>query len=231
MLPVFFLLHFMFQSIPLPDPSRPSTGDEPGHRILVLGDSHMMGEYGLHLMEELSRFGQVLSIAVGGAGSRDFSRGRIWDVCCGYDIRKKSRFDPAVRKVELGRRRFQLAYARYNGSLTAILYEYRPTAIVLHLGNNQSDEHQTLLDELRRVTFAPVFWVGVIQCDGSRSVNRRIQAAVVRNPNVFYVPNDDLTYLKIRKKCDYHFGGELARRWATENATRILGALRLAPTP
>ncbi len=231
MLPVFFLLHFTFQALPVQDPSHQPNGDDRDHRFLVLGDSHMMGEYGLHLMEELSRFGQVLSIAVGGAGSRDFSRGRLWDVCCGYDIRKKGRFDPAVRKVELGRRRFQIAYSRYNGSLTAVVYDYRPTAIVLHLGNNQSDEHQALLDELRRTSGAPVFWIGVIQCDGSRSVNRRIQAVVARNPNVFYVPNDDLSYLRIQRKCDYHFGGELARRWAMENATRILGALRLGLAP
>jgi hypothetical protein len=230
-MPVFLLLHFTIQALPFQDPTLARAGDDHGHRILLLGDSHLMGEYGIHLVEELSRFGHVLSIAIGGAGSRDFSRGRLWDVCCGYDIREKGRFDLAVRKVELGRRRFQIAYAKYNGFLTALLYDYRPTAIVLHLGNNQSDEHQALLDELRRITLAPVFWIGVIDCDGSRSVNRRIRDVVARNPNVFYVPNDDLSYLKINRKCDYHFAGDLARRWATENATRILGVLGLRPAP
>lgn len=176
--------------------------------VLLIGDSHFVGDMGTQLMKMYQKSAMV---AMTGAGSITFSKPVIRNVCC-----------PWVYRAWDGRRLTVLESGRKKGmkispsSIGAILLATRPAKVVIHLGNNQGDDHVGLLKAIRKHTAVPVYWVGIFRIKSHRAINYRIKKAVKQFKNVHYVDVTDLKQLDALHTDLIHYSGPRTKVWASK---------------
>jgi len=193
--------------------------------ILILGDSNLKGHFGEFLQKELHKGGKydVLSIAIGGAGSKTFLP-PMKNLCCGYRVRqtcagvalvktKKGTGTkiPVLESAEKPTNGFVMK--KYGGDLLSVMNEWKPDAIILVLGTNYLNAHEELLKMIKSYHESiPIIWVGPFDKNTSAGRYTLIENALKNSPNSLLVKSDSIVS-KLRI-VPTHFYGAPAKKIA-----------------
>lgn len=195
--------------------------------VLVIGDSHLVGDFGEYFHRELHKLNRydVLSLGIGGAGSLHFTN-TLKNHCCGYKFRESCRGEKLakgqkIRVLEEGRGADgRLILRGFHSLLGELLQAYRPEVVVVALGSNNVNAHGDLLRLIKRHTpAARIAWVGPFLRIGLKQRLRAIQAAVKREPSAILIRCDDILGHDTLKTA--HFSGAIARKWAAAVVERL----------
>lgn len=197
-------------------------------RMLVLGDSHMVGQFGerFHVkMHEWKKF-EILSVSIGGSGSANFLH-QLTNFCCGFMVRhakpgdsldKHGKFPWQAGSYVITNERI---LEQYKSRLDTILKQYKPHVIVIELGSNLVNAHQQLLRLIH--THAPnaaVYWIGsYARAMGDYRLHEIEKVCFPLYNRCMLVRCDDVVGSKTL--LTYHFTGEDATRWADSVANRV----------
>lgn len=199
-------------------------------QMLILGDSHLNGEFGEYLQKKLheSKGFDIYSIAIGGAGSRHFTM-TMRNHCCGFRIREscygetygsKDRIR-TLEKSSTGTN--EIVGKAHKGQLKNVLAYLNPDIVVIALGNNYVNDHQTLVNLIKTQSAATqIIWVGPML---RMNLTQRMTAInqVVKKNSLFLVRSDDI--LGSDTLTTGHFYGKTAQNWANKVAERMKPAL------
>ncbi len=195
-------------------------------RILMLGDSHLMGQFGDFLQLNLHETGffDILSISIGGAGSATFTY-PMKNNCCGYIIRESIHNEKIssinkIRKLEYQNHKTnEIIGKKYKGHLEGVLTEISPDIVIVALGSNLTNNHQGLINIIKENSpTSQIVWVGPMKCKKIGIRVKTIQQAVVKN-NIFFVRSDDIVgsdSLNMEHLC-----GIEAKNWANNIFNRM----------
>lgn len=194
---------------------------------LIIGDSHMVGDFGEYLhrqIQALNRY-DVISIGVGGAGSYHFTQ-PLKNFCCGYRVREsclgeKLEKNKKVRVLEEGWGSDQKPILQgFGARLSAVAEAYQPDLVVVALGSNYTNAHAQLLQLLRRASpRARIVWVAPFRRADFEKRLALIESAVKRDPGAILIRTDDVLGHDTIQTA--HFSGGTARRWASLVAERL----------
>lgn len=200
---------------------------QPPKNILILGDSHMMGYFGEFFHRKLHETGKydILSIAIGGAGSKHYTM-RMTNFCCGYKVRMTCSTDQICQQciipiVEMAHVATQKPILPNVGSkLIQVLRYWRPDAVIIALGSNFTNAHQELLTILYVFNpKMPYVWVGPFKRMNVAMRYQAIEKGMAANPNGFLVRSDDIVGHDTLTTA--HFTGNTAKKWAFEVVNRL----------
>ncbi len=188
-------------------------------RILILGDSHLVGNFGEMLHKGLHESGKfdILSIAIGGAGSRNFTM-TMRNNCCGYIIRQS--FYNELLKPEQKVRRMEsnsnssgeIVGKLYKGKLENVLLQFEPHIVVIALGHNNINDHQNLVNTIiSQNKHTQIIWIAPLRNRNTRRQLNEIRKVTVDN-NIYLVRSDDI--LGNDTAQSIHFSGKTAQHWA-----------------
>ncbi len=193
--------------------------------LLILGDSYLKGHFGTFLQKEIHDSGQydVLSIAIGGAGSETFLP-PMKNSCCGYrvrqscaniDLEKTKNIEeveiPILEKAESPTNKIVMQL--YEGDLSAIMNTYRPLAIILVLGANKINAHEELLHLIKSYDDnIPIVWIGPFNKKISAGRYASIRKALKNQSNSMLVQSDSI--VDKLKLVPEHFYGNDAKKLA-----------------
>jgi hypothetical protein len=175
-------------------------GFSGSERILLLGDSHMVGHFGEHFHKRLHELGkyEVLSIGIGGAGSVHYTL-PMKNFCCGYKIRHTKTGDSILPKMQVPRIEFgttqtgEVVGKAWSGKLENLLIDYSPDLVILFLGSNYANNHSGLLQIIqKRTPLAKIIWIGPFK---RVNLDSRLHAIKKANTNgeVFtFIPGHDI---------------------------------------
>ncbi|MBC8043085.1 MAG: hypothetical protein IAF08_06540 [Rhizobacter sp.] len=221
-----FFFTFAVVCLALPQPAQPQTPPAPAKRLLILGDSHLMGDFGEFLHRRLHESGKydVLSIAICGAGSYQFAHPFENDIC-GYKIRESKAGEVLiknkVRVLEISRTKSKGAIGKdYGGSTAAVLQKWKPDAVIVSLGANFINAHQPLVDILKGYNPAMRFvWVSPFLRENFAARLQAIKKVIKDNPHGVLVRSDDIMGSDTLSGPN-HFTGSDAKVWANKIAQR-----------
>lgn len=195
-------------------------------RLLMLGDSHLMGPFGEHLQRAIHNIGffDILSISLAGAGSKTFTY-KMTNSCCGYAIRE-SLYDEEIPKNKKIRfleynsvQSDDVVSKKHDGRLSKILADFKPDLVLIALGNNFVNDHQGLIDIIRSYSVdTEIVWVGPMRRTKLGMRVKAIQKAVDKN-DIYFVRSDDV--IGHDTITTTHFYGNEARVWANTIYSRI----------
>ncbi len=191
--------------------------------ILILGDSFLKGHFGEYLHKKMHEQGKytILSIAIGGAGSKTFLP-PMQNKCCGYRIRKTNAGDslllnkksktikvPVLESGEKPTAGFVMKM--YQGKLTLLLEDFKPDAVMLVLGENYLNAHDELLKMIDSYhKNIPLVWIGPFDKNNSGKRYLLIEEALKNRQNSLLVRSFELVgKLKITAT---HFYGIQAKK-------------------
>lgn len=195
--------------------------------ILILGDSHMMGNFGEFFHRKLHETGKydILSIGIGGAGSKHYTL-RMINFCCGYKVRMTCFTDQICQQCtipifERANTVTQKPILRNVGSkLIQVLHFWKPDAVIIALGSNYTNAHQELLSILYEFNpQMPYVWVGPFKRKNVAARYQAIERGMAVNPNGFLVRSDDIVGHDTLTSA--HFTGKTAKTWAHEVVNRL----------
>ncbi|MDD2346610.1 MAG: hypothetical protein PHY85_10780 [Bacteroidales bacterium] len=195
-------------------------------RILMLGDSHLMGPFGEHLQRAIhnTKKFDILSISISGAGSKTYTY-KMTNNCCGYAIRESLHDEiiPPNKKIRyLEYNSYQsddIVSKKHNGRLSNVLSEIQPDIVLIALGSNLVNDHQGLIDIIRKNSQnSEIVWVGPMRRSGLGNRIKAIQNAVDKN-DIYFVRSDDVVGHDTITTT--HFYGKESRLWANTIFTRI----------
>lgn len=189
--------------------------------ILILGDSHMMGDFGTELMSKLSNKYNVTSIAIGGGGSRDYTR-TLRNICCGYNIREVSK-GGKIKTIENNSLVKEIIFKKHKGDLKTIISKLKPDIYIVALGTNQSDDHQKLLNLLPT---APVVWVGPVNIFSYLKIKGRILPLLKTNKTLHFIDSGNILGLGSKTIDSIHYSGASAKRWANIVHQRMMKLMK-----
>ena len=199
-------------------------------QMLILGDSHLNGEFGEFLQKKLhgTQPLDIYSIAIGGAGSRHFTM-TMRNHCCGFKIRE-SCYGEALTPREKIRTLEKAASGTgeivgkpFNGQLSGVLGHVQPDIVVIALGNNYVNDHQVLVNMIRKQSAkTSIIWIGPMLRMNLEQRMTAIEQVVKRN-SLFLVRSDDL--LGSDTLTSGHFYGKTAQNWADKVVERMAPAL------
>jgi hypothetical protein len=193
--------------------------------VLILGDSYLKGHFGAFLQKEIHDSGKydVLSIAIGGAGSKTFLPPmknsccgyRIRQTCAGVDLVKTQKITevkiPILERAE--RPTNKIIMNLYGGDLNAILEVYHPLAVILVLGANKINAHKELLAIIKSYDAnIPIIWIGPFDEKTSAERYTLIKKALKNQSNCMLVQSDSI--VKKLKITPEHFYGTEAKKLA-----------------
>lgn len=195
--------------------------------ILILGDSYLKGHFGAFLQKEIhdSCKVDVLSIAIGGAGSKTFLP-PMKNSCCGYRVRQSNaNMDlektkkiievkiPILEKAE--RPTGSIVMNQFGGDLQTIMDVYKPLAIILVLGTNHINAHEELLTLIKSYdNNIPIVWIGPFDKKTSTGRYALIKEALKSQSNCMLVQSDSI--VKKLGLTPTHFYGTEAKKLAKE---------------
>lgn len=188
-------------------------------RILMLGDSHLMGQFGEFLQLDIHETGlfDILSISIGGAGSASYTY-QMRNNCCGYVIREsihdeKILSGKKIRKLEYKNHKTnEIIGKKYAGHIANVLAEITPDIVMVALGSNLTNNHQGLIDIIKANSpNAQIVWIGPMKCKKIGIRVKTIQQAVLKN-NIYFVRSDDL--VGSDNATMEHLSGVEAKKWA-----------------
>jgi len=173
--------------------------------ILILGDSYLKGNFGEFLQKKMHEAGKydILSVAIGGAGSKTFLP-PMKNLCCGYRVRQTCAGDtlvktkkatgvkvPVLESAEIPTK--GIVMKLYSGNILWVMKDWKPDAVILVLGENYLNAHEELLKIIKSYNAdIPIVWVGPF--DKSNSVGRYklIEKAINNMPGCFLVKSDSI---------------------------------------
>jgi hypothetical protein len=206
-------------------------------RVLILGDSHLLGTFGEALHRNLHETGEydVLSIAIGGAGTRNFIS-TLRNNCCGFAIRESFHDenispDKRIRRVEADNTLTgELIGKKYHGKIENVLQAFDPHLTVIALGRNNINAHQQLVNILRLYNVQMVIiWVSPYRNMFIHRQLHDIENVVMKN-GLFHIRSDDI--LGTDTTGSAHFYGKKGENWARKIFERIQPVIVQAiPTP
>jgi hypothetical protein len=194
--------------------------------ILILGDSNLKGSFGEYLQKRIHETGKydVLSIAIGGAGSKTFLP-PMKNQCCGYRVRQTCAGVALVKskktketKIPILERAEQptpgLVMKWYGGNLFSVLNTWKPDAVILVLGTNYLNAHEDLLKILESGNKnIPLIWVGPFDKSNSAGRYTLIEKAILNEkPDCFLVKSDSI--VNKLGLIPTHFAGSEAKKLA-----------------
>lgn len=199
--------------------------------MLILGDSHLNGDFGEFLHRKLHDANKydIYSIAIGGAGSRHFTM-TMRNHCCGYKIRESCYGEviPAKSKIRTIEKNStgtnEVVDKSHKGQLSNVLAYLCPDIVVIALGNNYVNDHQTLVNMIKAQSpHAVIIWVGPML---RSNFEQRISAInqVVKKNNLHLVRSDDI--IGSDTLTMGHFYGKSAQNWAYKIADRMSKVLK-----
>jgi len=200
-------------------------------QVLVLGDSHLNGEFGESLQRKLHDAGKydILSIAIGGAGSRHFTM-TMKNHCCGFKIRESCAGEviPAKTKIRTIEKASTLTNEivgkTYKGQLKNVVAQLQPQYVIVALGNNFVNDHQTLVSIIKdNAPLAKIIWVGPVLRTNFEPRIKAIEQVVNKN-KLFLVRSDDI--IGSDTLTSTHFYGKTAQSWAGKVVERMKPALK-----
>jgi hypothetical protein len=168
--------------------------------ILILGDSYLKGHFGEYLHKKMHEQGKynILSIAIGGAGSKTFLP-PMQNQCCGYRVRvtnagdsllqnKKSKTVkvPVLESADKPTAGFVMKM--YQGKLDLLLEQYKPDAVILVMGENYLNAHDELLKIIDTYNKnIPLVWIGPFDKNNSTKRYNLIEEALKDRQNSLLV--------------------------------------------
>ena len=173
--------------------------------VLILGDSFLKGHFGEFLQKKMHEAGtyDILSIAIGGAGSKTFTT-TMKNLCCGYRVRQSFAGKPLIETKSVWGSKVPviegaeavtngLVMKSQEGSLGNVLNFWKPQAVILVLGANFINAHEDLL----KIIFAyndsiPLIWIGPFEKNTSAGRYALINKAIKNKPNCFLVRSDEV---------------------------------------
>lgn len=204
-------------------------------RVLILGDSHVLGFFGEQLQRKIHESGtfDILSFAIGGAGSRNYTM-TMRNNCCGYKIRESywnediSGKKP-IRVIEsCNYLSEELIGKKYKGRIQNVLKQYDPHVIVIALGHNYINDHQNLVNLIYSYNQnIEIVWVAPFK---NRYIDRQMYSIqqVVKNNPVFLVRSDDI--IGSDTAVCAHYSGRAVTNWATKVVERMQPVLKKSRT-
>lgn len=195
-------------------------------RILMLGDSHLMGPFGEHLHRAIhdTKKLDILSISIGGSGSKTYTY-KMTNSCCGYAIRESLHDEIIQPKKKIRYLEYcssqsdDIVSKKHNGRLSKVLSDLQPDIVLIALGSNVINDHQGLINIIRENSQnAEIVWVGPMRRSGLAGRIKAIQNAVEKN-NIFFVRSDDVVGHDTITTT--HFYGKESRLWANTIFSRI----------
>jgi len=194
---------------------------------LILGDSHLVGDFGENLHKEIHnlKMFDVLSIAIGGAGSYHFVQ-PLKNFCCGYKVREscinevfgKNQKIRIIEAVPDGEKKNILK--GFSSSTGKILEAYRPSHIFIVLGSNYINAHQELIQLIRNHTpSAKIYWIAPFNRLGFDKRIRLIEYVTKNESNTYVIRTDDAFGNDTIKT--YHYCCQMSKNWASLVMERI----------
>jgi len=173
--------------------------------ILILGDSNLKGNFGEFLQKDMHEVGKydILSIAIGGAGSKTFLP-PMKNQCCGYRVRQtcagvalvKSKKTKEIKIPVLERSEKPtggIVMKGYSGNLLSVMNTWKPDAVILVLGTNYLNAHEELLTIIRSYNDnIPIIWVGPFDKSTSTGRYTLIEKALKEKPNCLLIQSDSI---------------------------------------
>jgi hypothetical protein len=195
-------------------------------RIMIIGDSHLMGYFGESLQLTLHAAGHydILSIAIGGAGSRNFTM-TMRNNCCGYKIRESfydETFDKKNRIRTLEACNYlsgEIVGKIYKGQLSSVLHQFDPHIVIIALGHNYINDHQNLINIFFNYSKTMnIVWVGPFL---NRGISQQMYAInkVVQQNNLFLVRSDDIIGSDTASCAHYY--GRAVDKWTAKVVDRM----------
>jgi hypothetical protein len=218
----FFLLLLFTGSVFLPSAYAQDTVVK---NLLILGDSHLKGYFGEFLHKRLHEAGKynILSIGIGGAGSKNFVL-QLQNKCCGYKIRISMAgevIEGQIRVTERSEKYTGYPIAKeYGSDLDSVLLKWKPDAVIIALGSNYVNAHQELMDILENYQLdIPYVWVGPFLRKNVAIRYTAIEKVLRDNPHGFLVRSDDVVGHDTLSSA--HFVGKTAQKWADTVVKRM----------
>jgi len=200
-------------------------------RLLILGDSHMVGHFGEHLhkgLHALRRF-EVMSVGIGGAGSIHYTL-PMKNFCCGYKIRHTKTGDsilptqPVPRIEHSQIQTGEIVGKAWNGKLDSLLIDYSPDVVLIALGSNYANNHSKLIEIIqKRAPSAQIIWVGPFN---RSNLGPRLTAIRKANPDgsrFTFLPTHDLAGHDTL--ASFHLTSYSAKKVVDKLIPRLLGAV------
>jgi hypothetical protein len=173
--------------------------------ILILGDSNLKGSFGDYLQKKIHETGKydVLSIAIGGAGSKTFLP-PMKNLCCGYRVRQtcagvalvkskktKETQIPILERAEQPTAGVVMKW--FGGNLITVMNTWKPDEVILVLGTNYLNAHEELLKIIRSYNNSiPIIWVGPFDSSNSAGRYALIEKALKEKSDCFLVKSDSI---------------------------------------
>jgi hypothetical protein len=188
--------------------------------ILIIGDSHLKGHFGEFLQKKLNASAKydVLSIAIGGAGSKTFV-GNLDNKCCGYRVRESCAGSTVEEKAKIPvleraeKPTTKPILHNWGGTLPSLLNNWKPDAIIIVLGSNWINAHTELVAAIKKYkTSVPFIWVGPFSKAKSESRYVEITKAMKNEPSGLLIHADEI--LPAEKQHLTHFAGKTAQKLA-----------------
>lgn len=195
--------------------------------VLILGDSHTVGDFGEYLHREVHEAGKynVTSIGIGGAGSYHFTV-RMRGFCCGYKIRETCWYDsiPEKSKIPVLEEGFGASNAIvgkfFKGKLSNVIEHYDPEIVIIALGSNYTNAHEDLLNIIQKDSAdRKIIWVGPMRRANIEMRLSAINQVVKKYPEIKFVRSEDIVGHDTITSA--HYAGKSAKRWAEKVMDRM----------
>ena len=204
-----------------------SSGNVPVKNIVVLGDSHVVGDFGEYLHRELHNLKNynVTSVGIGGAGSVHFTM-TMKNFCCGYKVRESCWFDSIpetekIRVMEKSDGSTNVVVGKpFKGKLGNLLKHYEPDIVVVALGSNNTNAHEELVQMIWKDNPArKIIWVGPIRRANIEERLYPIDMVLRKHPDIDFVSCEDI--IGHDTVTSAHYFGKPARNWAKKVVGRM----------
>ncbi len=222
------LLIWLSLQIPMREELKIIDQDNPSsHNILVLGDSHMVGDFGEYFHRELHNLKKynVVSIGIGGAGSYHFTV-NMRAFCCGAIIRETCWFDSISPKqtIPVTERHYggtnAIVGKFFKGKLSNYIKHYEPDFIIVALGSNYTNAHEELVEILQEGNpLREIIWVGPMRRSNIEARLYAIDKVIKKHPHIRFIPSEDI--IGHDTISSIHYAGKSARYWAQTVVKRM----------
>ncbi len=196
--------------------------------VLILGDSHLMGAFGEHLHRKLHELGNlnIMSVAVGGAGSLHFTK-TMKNFCCGYKIRSTC-YDliitpkQSIPVIEFSNTKTDELIAKFaSGNIEQLVRLINPDVVMIALGSNFSNAHKDLVKNITQTNHSTaIMWIGPFMRKNFEPRIAAINKTMKEYNQICLFRSDDI--IGHDTIGSYHYYGRKAQIWAETIIERMI---------
>lgn len=206
--------------------------DDSIKTVLILGDSHLVGDFGDALHREMHRLKKynVVSVGIGGAGSYHFT-GTMRTFCCGSIIRETCIFDSISDQVKIPVTEKSdgpsnsLVGKFFKGKLSNFISHYEPEIVIVALGSNYTNAHEELMKILRNGNInREVIWVGPMRRSNMEIRLNAIRQVMIKYPDIRFISSEDIVGHDTITSA--HYSGKAAKYWAEKVVKKMAFFIR-----